>query len=205
METTTNELEANGTTPTRAAAARGRRNGAVGALAGALLLAGPALAEPARTTADLNLREGPGTGYRIVAAMPRGSLVDVRTCVRAWCEVGHRGRVGWASRRHLRLGAAPGPVRPGPVRPDPAWPAPPPPPPRVDPPRAAPASCDARRARWLVGERATERRLEAALDASGARRLRVEEPGYAYTQELRRDRLTVRVDRREIVVDVACR
>ncbi|WP_372423879.1 I78 family peptidase inhibitor [Salinarimonas chemoclinalis] len=191
---------------TRTRAPGGRRiaggflGGFLGALAGALLLAAPALAEPARTTADLNLRAGPGTGYAVVAFMPRGSLVDVRTCERAWCEVGHRGRVGWVSRRHLRLGAAPGPIRPGPIRPDPL-----PPPPRAERPRPSPAACDAQRARWLLGERASERRLEAALDASGARRLRVEEPGFAYTQEFREDRLTVRVDRRDVVVEVACR
>ncbi|MGP9820694.1 I78 family peptidase inhibitor [Salinarimonas sp. NSM] len=165
---------------------RCRGGGLAGLLATALLLAAPALAEPARTMADLNLREGPGTGYTVVASMPRGSLVDVRSCVRAWCEVGHRGRVGWAIRRHLRLGAAPGPIRPAPVGPD-------------------RASCDARAVRRLIGERATERRLEAALDASGARRLRVEEPGYAYTQEFRDDRLSVRVDHAGVVTDVACR
>ncbi|MGJ3263349.1 MAG: I78 family peptidase inhibitor [Salinarimonas sp.] len=170
-----------------------------------LLATVPAVAEPARTTADLNLREGPGTRYRVIAAMPRGSLVDVRACTDAWCEVGYRGRVGWASRRYLRIGAVPVRPAPAPVRPAPERVPLFPPFLGEGPLRPAPAVCSARRVRWLIGERATERRLEAALEASGARRLRVEEPGRFYTQDFRPDRLTVEVDRRDVVVDVACR
>jgi len=184
--------------------------------AAALLLAATgASAAPARTTADVNLREGPGTQYRVIASMPRGSLVDVRECVRAWCEVGYRGRVGWASRRFLAEGGAP--ARPGPARPRPQEPVFPGAPifpfpvpgfePRPQRPDPGPilGACNERGARWLIGERATERRLENALEASGARRLRVEEPGRFYTQDYREDRLTVTVDRRDVVVDVACR
>ncbi|GGK32005.1 SH3 domain-containing protein [Salinarimonas ramus] len=195
-------------------------------LAGALALAAlgavsGAQAEPARTTADLNLRQGPGTQYAIVASMPRGSLVDVRDCVRSWCEVGYRGRIGWASRRFLALGAVPGPIAPrpiapGPVIPGPVVPGPVRPVPEAAPPfpfpfigdgprRPARAECRERPVFWLVGERATERRLQEALNASGARTLRVEEPGRFYTQEYRPDRLSVRVDVRNVVVDVACR
>lgn len=193
-------------------AARGR--GAFAALfcAVALLIAATdiAAAAPARTTADLNLRSGPGTQYRVIAAMPRGSLVDVIRCVERWCQVSYRGRVGWASSRYLREGGRPGPVYPAPppVAPGNPFPFPFPFPfpdidPRPDyPPRGI---CRERPARWLIGERATERRLEAALDASGARRLRVEEPGRFYTQDYREDRLTVTVNRRDIVVDVECR
>ncbi|WP_349369642.1 SH3 domain-containing protein [Salinarimonas sp.] len=197
---------------TYAACGRALLAALVGAVALLIAATDLAAAAPARTTADLNLRTGPGTQYRVILAMPRGSLVDVGRCVPRWCEVSYRGRVGWASSRYLRQGGRPGPVypapAPAPVYPGTPFPFPFPFPfPDVDPRPDYPTRgiCRERPARWLIGERATERRLQAALDASGARRLRVEEPGRFYTQDYREDRLTVTVNRRDIVVDVECR
>lgn len=179
---------------------------------GALFLGiAAAAAQPATVTSDLNLRAGPGTNFRVVLSMPRGSRVDILDCRANWCQVDFRGRVGWASANFLAVGQA---VRPEPPR---AVPIPIPIPiPGITPPgwerdrdwnrgRDRAGRCRADRAEFIIGRRATDSRLEQALDASRARTLRVEEPGRFYTQEFRSDRLTVSVDRRRIVVDVECR
>lgn len=184
---------------------------------GALFLGiAAAAAQPATVTSDLNLRAGPGTNFRVILSMPRGSRVDILDCRGTWCQVDFRGRVGWASANFLAVGQA---VRPEPPR---AVPIPIPIPiPGITPPGITPPGwergrdwgrgrdragrCRADRAEFIIGRRATESRLEQALDASRARTLRVEEPGRFYTQEFRPDRLTVSVDRRRIVVDVECR
>lgn len=73
------------------------------------LLAAPAEARSAHTTADLNLRTGPGTQYQIIATMPAGSRVDIGECADGWCAVDWRGQDGFASMVGLAGGAA-GPV-----------------------------------------------------------------------------------------------
>lgn len=184
----------------------------VGALALMVATLAAAEAAPARTTADLNLRSGPGTHYHIVASMPRGSLVDILGCTRGWCEVAWRGRVGWASSRFLVEGGRPlRPGRPFPEpHPQPGYPFPfpfpfpvPIPDPGYDHPDAG--LCVAGPARFVLGRRASQRNIDAAFDASGARRLRVIEPGEMYTQDYREDRLNVQVDFRGIIVSVDCR
>lgn len=74
------------------------------ALAG--LFASGAEARSAHTTADLNLRTGPGTQYQIVATMPAGSRVDIGDCAEGWCAVDWRGRDGYASMVGLAGGRA---------------------------------------------------------------------------------------------------
>lgn len=75
-----------------------------------LVIATAAAAVPVETSADLNLRAGPGTRYPVVATMPRGAIVDLADCDGSWCVVGYRGVRGWASGRYLvRL-----PFRPAP-------------------------------------------------------------------------------------------
>ena len=182
----------------------------LGALAVLVASLAAAEAAPARTTADLNLRAGPGTHYRIVGSMPRGSLVDILDCTHGWCEVAWRGRVGWASSRYLVEGGRPlRPGRPYPEpRPQPGFPFPfpfpmPIPDTGYDHPDAG--LCVAGPARFVMGRRATQRNIDAAFDASGARRLRVIEPGETYTQDYREDRLNVQVDFRGIIVQVDCR
>ncbi|WP_349369269.1 SH3 domain-containing protein [Salinarimonas sp.] len=66
-----------------------------------LLLAAAAWAVPVETTTGLNLRAGPGVGYRVIATMPAGEVVDLRGCDGAWCVVAYRGALGWASGRYL--------------------------------------------------------------------------------------------------------
>lgn len=73
------------------------------AFATAMLTASAAFAATALVTTDLNLRTGPGTGYRTITSMPDGALVDVRGCTRGygWCRVNYRGYDGWASAGYL--------------------------------------------------------------------------------------------------------
>lgn len=77
----------------------------------------------------------------------------------------------------------------------------PPPPPLPGP---GPVVCDAAKASFAVGERARPAVLERATLASGARVARVVSPGEAVTMEFRPDRLTIRVDGRNRILDLAC-
>lgn len=101
-----------------------------------------------RTTNDLNLRAGAGTGTgsRVIAVIPRGHPVQLYRCNApvTWCNVNFRGLTGWVSARYLtpRPGfqmpqpvppiGMPQPVPPfppGPPFPPPGGPFPPFPPP----------------------------------------------------------------------------
>lgn len=64
--------------------------------------------------------------------------------------------------------------------------------------------CSAEAASFVIGRRATEGQVQRAVRASGARVARVVRPGEVYTQEFRPDRLTIRVDRRNRIVDLSC-
>ncbi len=80
--------------------------------AGALLLSA-GLASAATVSNDLNLRSGPGTGYRVIDTMPAGAYVNVIGCSGSWCRVNWHGRVGYASASYLGSGRgyyAPPPV-----------------------------------------------------------------------------------------------
>jgi uncharacterized protein YraI len=68
---------------------------------GLLLIAGASAANAAVVSGDLNLRSGPGTGYRVIDTMPAGSYVDVLGCSGSWCRVQFGGAVGYASASYL--------------------------------------------------------------------------------------------------------
>jgi uncharacterized protein YraI len=68
---------------------------------GLLTLAGIGAANAAVVTGDLNLRSGPGTGYRVIDTMPAGSYVDVVGCTGSWCQVQFGGITGYASASYL--------------------------------------------------------------------------------------------------------
>jgi uncharacterized protein YraI len=74
-------------------------------LAGALTLAGVGAANAAIVQSDLNLRSGPGTGYRVIATMPAGANVPVLGCAGSWCRVAFGGVEGYASANYLAGGA----------------------------------------------------------------------------------------------------
>lgn len=93
---------------------------------GLLLLAGVGAANAAVVTNDLNLRSGPGTGYRVIDTMPAGSYVDVMGCTGSWCRVQFGGSVGYASASYLGGGDsyAAAPVYAPPVYTEPYYAAP---------------------------------------------------------------------------------
>jgi len=74
------------------------------------LLSGQLNAAPATIEHSAKLRSGPGTGYRVVATLPRGAAVDLSGCRDGWCEVAARGRRGYVSQGLLALGNTPLPV-----------------------------------------------------------------------------------------------
>ncbi|SFV29794.1 Uncharacterized conserved protein YraI [Devosia crocina] len=88
-----------------------------------------ASAATAYATGNVNVRNGPGTGYRVVDTLIRGQRVDVQYCQGSWCFIEKRGPNGWVSSNYLSNAGwdddyyAPRPPRP------PVWnPAPPRPP-----------------------------------------------------------------------------
>lgn len=72
----------------------------VAATAAFLASAGSAAAYTAVTVTDLNMREGPGTGYRIITTLPANAPVEVYGCA-GWCEVEFGGAVGYVSGNYI--------------------------------------------------------------------------------------------------------
>lgn len=76
-------------------------------LAAALLgmtLAGSAMAAtPAISTADVNLRAGPGTDYPVVRVVPLRAPIVSHGCLAdySWCDIGHAGARGWVAARYV--------------------------------------------------------------------------------------------------------
>jgi uncharacterized protein YraI len=79
------------------------------------LTAGAALARPAVSETDLNVRSGPGTGYRVVGVLQQGESVDVADCTGSWCRVSFAGGTGWASASYLAFGGDVGYAAPPPA------------------------------------------------------------------------------------------
>ncbi|MFN4089643.1 MAG: I78 family peptidase inhibitor [Alphaproteobacteria bacterium] len=76
-------------------------------------------------------------------------------------------------------------------------PGPPPSPPQA-------GLCVAERASDAIGRRATPDLAEQVRAVSGARAVRIMEPGRAYTMEFDPERVSLVVDRRNVVTDVRC-
>lgn len=62
---------------------------------------------PAATTRDTNLRKAPGTGYEILALIPKGTRIDAGNCRNGWCRVSWNGYDGYVAARNLSLATAP--------------------------------------------------------------------------------------------------
>ncbi|WP_202911173.1 SH3 domain-containing protein [Ancylobacter sp. TS-1] len=71
-------------------------------LAAGLLIAGAAMnaAAAAVVTSNVNIRSGPGTGYRVIGSLPAGARVNVGRCSGNWCRVAG----GWVSAGFLSGG-----------------------------------------------------------------------------------------------------
>lgn len=64
-----------------------------------------ASAAPAYSTTTLNVRSGPGTGYRVVDTLRPGEPVNIDYCRGSWCFINKAGPDGWASAAYLSRGA----------------------------------------------------------------------------------------------------
>lgn len=53
------------------------------------------------TTADLNLRSGPGTGYSILAVIPKGTELSITSTANGWAQTSYAGRSGYVSTYYL--------------------------------------------------------------------------------------------------------
>jgi len=68
------------------------------------MTAASAYAATAYATGSVNVRSGPGTGYRVVDQLRRGERVDVQDCRGSWCRVSKSGPDGWVSASYLSAG-----------------------------------------------------------------------------------------------------
>lgn len=78
----------------------------------AFAMAAPTLAQTgqARTTADVNMRNGPGTSFAVVTVVPRNSAVQVDNCTTSgWCALVYGNRAGFISRNYLAFGVGTAP------------------------------------------------------------------------------------------------
>lgn len=63
-----------------------------------------ALAASAVTTANVNFRSGPGTGYGVIRTLPAGTAVEMMDCDEsgAWCAISAGGQSGFVSGQYLQ-------------------------------------------------------------------------------------------------------
>jgi len=74
-----------------------------------LLLTGAATAKPTATTAETNLRKGPGTDTEVLTLIPKGTTVEIGKCTNGWCEASLDGKDGFVIARNVGLGPRPAP------------------------------------------------------------------------------------------------
>jgi uncharacterized protein YraI len=74
-----------------------------------LLLTGAATAKPIATSAETNLRKGPGTDTEVLTLIPKGTTVEVGKCTNGWCEASLDGKDGFVIARNVGLGPRPAP------------------------------------------------------------------------------------------------
>lgn len=70
-----------------------------------VLGAGAAQAANAISTANLNIRTGPGAGYASRGAIPNGAPITVHGCTSGygWCQVSYGSVYGWSSSRYIAI------------------------------------------------------------------------------------------------------
>ena len=75
-------------------------------LCGALLAPLQAFAAPGYSTAAVNMRAGPGTGYPAFVVIPRHASVTIVSCLDgySWCDVSWGNYRGWVAGDYLRAG-----------------------------------------------------------------------------------------------------
>ncbi|MBX8782254.1 SH3 domain-containing protein [Ochrobactrum sp. GRS2] len=72
-------------------------------ISGLMLLVGTSIvqAQVATVSGTVNLRQGPGTNYTRIAALPRGAAVHIESCRGSWCQIRSSWGIGWISGRYL--------------------------------------------------------------------------------------------------------
>lgn len=74
-----------------------------------VLLPVAASADPAVATANVNVRGGPSTSFRVLDTLRPGQLVDARGCRSGWCFIDQsNGPSGYVSSSYLRRGSSSG-------------------------------------------------------------------------------------------------
>jgi Peptidase inhibitor I78 family len=66
------------------------------------------------------------------------------------------------------------------------------------------ATCEAAKAQAVVGRKADEGTVQAAMAASGAKMVRVLRPGMMVTQDYRGDRLNLQLDGKGVIASATC-
>jgi hypothetical protein len=74
-----------------------------------------ATAKPIATTAETNLRKGPGTDTDVLTLLPKGTTVEIGKCTDGWCQASFEGKDGYVFSRNIGAGPRPAPRRPPPV------------------------------------------------------------------------------------------
>jgi uncharacterized protein YraI len=69
--------------------------------AAGVLLASAGIASAATVTNDLNIRSGPGTGYRVIGTLPAGTEVALLSCTGSWCRVNSSEGTGYVSANYV--------------------------------------------------------------------------------------------------------
>lgn len=72
--------------------------------AAAAFMPGSADAAPGYSTANVNMRSGPSTGYPSVAVIPANAAIEIHGCLDglSWCDVNWGPNRGWVSAAYLQ-------------------------------------------------------------------------------------------------------
>jgi len=62
-----------------------------------------ATAKPIATTAETNLRKGPGTDSEVLTLIPKGTTVEIGKCTKGWCEATLNEQSGYVIARNVGM------------------------------------------------------------------------------------------------------
>ena len=77
-----------------------------------LLLTVCATAKPVATTAETNLRKGPGTDSEVLTLIPKGTTVEIGKCTNGWCEATLNEQSGFVIARNVGMAPRRAPFKP---------------------------------------------------------------------------------------------
>jgi uncharacterized protein YraI len=73
-------------------------------LAASLTIALSGCSEPGNVAADVKLKRAAAGESEVLAVIPKGSAIKVRTCTNGWCLVSWNGREGYVLTKYLTIG-----------------------------------------------------------------------------------------------------